>query len=504
MESHQQQSESLIQEMLTFLDDTVKEDKVFSNNEKKSDAYENNGERSVDTINKEKLQEKYPIWNTREIVSKMRSQSPLNNENVSSIWGSFPENVTHSTVENKNQAQSPKVRQYANGWHKDQLGTKTTTAVNGFKNMYQSQDCKAQKYVSDSCTNKTLNNMADIDPNAVGEAQQLGTDSQEKAEKSMHRDYLQEVHKAIYGDANTHPGHGSSEYYQAAQNYAIYGKEFLDFPQDLQAILGMKVSSPIGLVQNGNSYQCPALYANTLTGLEYYGQPLLATTPMATMPTSYQQPSFATTCNASTPTSSQQPLIATTPVGTLPPTSAIPLTPAYYQCYNAMTVFPTRSVMGNIANTPGIIAGNFIINNAPSQPMIYNQPNLIIAGNNAALYTNHAPCSPVVLSSPNSHNTTNFISNSLANASLTSSRAALYQSNTMLKTTGQCYTNGNCGIASNRVQLDAAAYERAVYMQAVLQYNQQWRQALLDTGLCNRQEVQVASSVTSQKANEMK
>ena len=55
--------------------------------------------------------------------------------------------------------------------------------------------------------------------------------------------YIQEVHRAIYGDT-PQIQLGSIEYHHAAQNYALYGKDFLDFPENLTPLLSEKINSP--------------------------------------------------------------------------------------------------------------------------------------------------------------------------------------------------------------------------------------------------------------------
>ncbi|XP_023304885.2 uncharacterized protein LOC111686737 [Lucilia cuprina] len=63
--------------------------------------------------------------------------------------------------------------------------------------------------------------------------------------------YLQEIHRAIYQDTTGHPPSSSAEYYQAAQNYALYGKNFLDFPDNLQVLMNDK-NSPNSGSENSN------------------------------------------------------------------------------------------------------------------------------------------------------------------------------------------------------------------------------------------------------------
>lgn len=78
------------------------------------------------------------------------------------------------------------------------------------------------------------------------EATNVETDWNSKLESNCRRSsntYVQEVNRAIYGDTTGHPPNDSTEYFQAAQNYAIYGKDFLDFPENLTPLLSVKGSS---------------------------------------------------------------------------------------------------------------------------------------------------------------------------------------------------------------------------------------------------------------------
>lgn len=51
------------------------------------------------------------------------------------------------------------------------------------------------------------------------------------------------MNHAINGDTAGHPTNNTMEYFQAAQNYAIYGKDFLDFPENLTPLLSVKATS---------------------------------------------------------------------------------------------------------------------------------------------------------------------------------------------------------------------------------------------------------------------
>lgn len=71
--------------------------------------------------------------------------------------------------------------------------------------------------------------------------------------------FSQEINKAIYQDITGHPVSGSLDYYQAAQNYALYGKNFLDFPDNWQMLLNDKnnqnmVATDSNLLTNFGQY----------------------------------------------------------------------------------------------------------------------------------------------------------------------------------------------------------------------------------------------------------
>ncbi|XP_055838627.1 uncharacterized protein LOC129906755 [Episyrphus balteatus] len=54
--------------------------------------------------------------------------------------------------------------------------------------------------------------------------------------------YMQEVNRLMFCSTMGHPANGSPEYFQAAESYALYGKEFLDFPTDIKFPKPMDVS----------------------------------------------------------------------------------------------------------------------------------------------------------------------------------------------------------------------------------------------------------------------
>lgn len=44
--------------------------------------------------------------------------------------------------------------------------------------------------------------------------------------------FISEVERALYADSTGYPENGTPNYFKAAENYAIYGDNFLDFPKD--------------------------------------------------------------------------------------------------------------------------------------------------------------------------------------------------------------------------------------------------------------------------------
>ncbi|XP_036328638.1 uncharacterized protein LOC118740969 [Rhagoletis pomonella] len=186
--------------------------------------------------------------------------------------------------------------------------------------------------------------------------------------RSSSNTYVQEVNRAIYGDTTGHPPNGSAEYFQAAQNYAIYGKDFLDFPENLTPLLNDKG-------------------ANTGYGNGLY--------PTPQVPESTTGIGFANFSKQSTAANSAA-------------------AAAYYQMCNGLQAASVRPATGSTAY--GMFLGNKVT------------------------YVAAAPAAPPLVYNQHSSTTTNFISNSLANAALASSPTILY-SNPMLTTTTQQYLN---------------------------------------------------------------
>ncbi|EDW75922.2 uncharacterized protein Dwil_GK14946 [Drosophila willistoni] len=66
----------------------------------------------------------------------------------------------------------------------------------------------------------------------------LGSETKEPKEETKEAtivSYLNEVERAVYGDKDGHPENGSVNHFKAAENYAVAGDRFLDFPQDLSS-----------------------------------------------------------------------------------------------------------------------------------------------------------------------------------------------------------------------------------------------------------------------------
>ncbi|XP_017089818.2 uncharacterized protein [Drosophila bipectinata] len=58
-----------------------------------------------------------------------------------------------------------------------------------------------------------------------------GASSKNSANDSANA-FISEVERALYGNSTGYPKNGSKNYFKAAENYAIYGDNFLDFPKD--------------------------------------------------------------------------------------------------------------------------------------------------------------------------------------------------------------------------------------------------------------------------------
>ncbi|XP_012159686.1 uncharacterized protein LOC101452972 isoform X3 [Ceratitis capitata] len=231
--------------------------------------------------------------------------------------------------------------------------------------------------------------------------------------------YVQEVNRAIYGDTTGHPSNGSAEYFQAAQNYAIYGKDFLDFPENLAPLLSAKgaTTSP-----------------ETVPFVASYGNGLYPTPPA---PESTSGIGFSNLSQSSTASA------------------------AYYQMCNGIQQASVRPAGGSAAY--GMFLGNKVT------------------------YVAAAPATPPLVYNQHSSTTTNFISNSLANAALASSPTILY-SNPMLTTTTQQYLNtffketqylSGATTQGTTMGTTTGIYERLVYAQMLQQqiYHQTQQQA---------------------------
>ncbi|XP_054742896.1 uncharacterized protein LOC129247683 isoform X1 [Anastrepha obliqua] len=236
--------------------------------------------------------------------------------------------------------------------------------------------------------------------------------------------YVQEVNRAIYGDTTGHPPKDTDEYFQAAQNYAIYGKDFLDFPENLTPLLNEK-----GALTPPEAVPFVAGYGNGL----YPTPPVPETTTGIGFSNFNKQSSAASSTAAA----------------------------AYYQLCNGLQPASVRPATGNAAY--GMFLGNKVT------------------------YVAAAPAAPPLVYNQHSSTTTSFISNSLANAALASSPTILY-SNPMLTTTTQQYLNtffketqylSGATSQANTVGTTTGIYERLVYAQMLQQqiYHQTQQQA---------------------------
>ncbi|XP_017488760.1 PREDICTED: uncharacterized protein LOC108377013 [Rhagoletis zephyria] len=242
--------------------------------------------------------------------------------------------------------------------------------------------------------------------------------------RSSSNTYVQEVNRAIYGDTTGHPPNGSAEYFQAAQNYAIYGKDFLDFPENLTPLL------------NDKGTNTPPEAVPFVAG---YGNGLY---PTPQVPESTTGIGFANFSKQSTAANSAA-------------------AAAYYQMCNGLQAASVRPATGSTAY--GMFLGNKVT------------------------YVAAAPAAPPLVYNQHSSTTTNFISNSLANAALASSPTILY-SNPMLTTTTQQYLNtffketqylSGATAQGPTVGTTTGIYERLVYAQMLQQqiYHQTQQQA---------------------------
>ncbi|XP_018789128.1 PREDICTED: uncharacterized protein LOC108969079 isoform X2 [Bactrocera latifrons] len=368
METQQtQQTEKLIEDMLEFLDSTS-EDEDDSNNMKSEqgnakESYENANEHTGNSLSRLSKKERKSKRSFAKELSKIKNEFP--------IWN------TKEIAPTSKKLTDPI-------WHQSHI------------------------------------------PAGKCETTDIETDWNSKLESNCRRSsntYVQEVNRAIYGDTTGHPPNDSTEYFQAAQNYAIYGKDFLDFPENLTPLLNVKSSST------------PPEAVPFVSG---YGNGLYPT-PQA--PETTTGIGFANLSQSSAASSAA--------------------TAAYYQMCNGLQPASVRPAAGSTAY--GMFLGNKVT------------------------YVAAAPAAPPLVYNQHSSTTTNFISNSLANAALATSPTILY-SNPMLTTTTQQYLNtffketqylSGATTQGSTVGTATGIYERLVYAQMLQQqiYHQTQQQA---------------------------
>ncbi|XP_075152312.1 uncharacterized protein LOC142226281 [Haematobia irritans] len=385
MDSYQQQqtqTEQLVNKMLSFLESSEEDgyDGDSSSNGNFSDTQTINSSHKEDDkedllikFNTSNLKQKFPIWKTREIAPECRPSIRIcpQDDNVDDSITVTDEKddasiSSENTLTNQNDKNNNLEIPF---WNVQEIVSKTHSL-----SQFQNVDISPMSYWSNS------NTIPDKTQNSKDEKHNRNFKSNNKTNSfdipNANVIYSQEVRKAIYGDTTGHPEFGSKDYYQAAEKYAIYGEEFLEFPKDLSMILDVKTvpqeSEPI----EGNGYvQYPGsnIYEAT-TGLTNLQHPIY-----------YYQMSGAHGGGNH-----------------------------FYQCNNYIPVMQQKP---------------------PS-------PNAMYLGNNGQFYNTQAPFGSQLVGNPNNSNTsTNFISNSLANAVLTASPATLY-SNPMLAATQQYKSSG--------------------------------------------------------------
>ncbi|XP_050321963.1 uncharacterized protein LOC126754100 isoform X1 [Bactrocera neohumeralis] len=376
METQQtQQTEKLIEDMLEFLDSTS-EDEDDSNNMK---SEQGNLKESYESTNENFVRTEEHTGNSLSRLNKKerKSKNSIAKE-LSKIKNEFPIWNTKEIAPTSKKLTDPI-------WH--------------------------QSYI----------------PAGKCESADVENDWNSKLESNCRRSsntYVQEVNRAIYGDTTGHPPNDSTEYFQAAQNYAIYGKDFLDFPENLTPLLNVKGSStppeavPFVSAYGNGLYPTPQA-PETTTGI-----------------------GFANLSKQSSAASSAA-------------------TAAYYQMCNGLQPASVRPAAGSTAY--GMFLGNKVT------------------------YVAAAPAAPPLVYNQHSSTTTNFISNSLANAALATSPTILY-SNPMLTTTTQQYLNtffketqylSGATTQGTTVGTTTGIYERLVYAQMLQQqiYHQTQQQA---------------------------
>uniref|UniRef100_A0A1A9ZJD3 Uncharacterized protein n=1 Tax=Glossina pallidipes TaxID=7398 RepID=A0A1A9ZJD3_GLOPL len=329
-----------------------------------------------------------------------------------------------------------------------------------------------------------LNKGADVNGENSDDAAELGENEwhnklELNCRRSTNNAYVQEVQRAIYGDTSGHPASGSMDYYQAAQNYAVYGKDFLDFPENLLPLLNDKTNSTNENTTNFSTNFGNGLYPtptstpttscennNVGLGLNNLGKPVTAASN--------------TTCSSGN---------SATPAAVA--AAAAASSAAYYQMCNSI-------------QQPARATANAAASNTAAAAAAYG----MFLGNKVT-YVAAAPTAPPLVYNQHTSSTTNFISNSLANAALASSPAILY-SNPMLTTTTQQYLNtffketqflSTAGGASSTQGSvgTTGIYERLVYAQMLQQqiYHQTQQQAAAVAAMFQHKQRASAAAVAA-------
>ncbi|XP_037886068.1 uncharacterized protein LOC119635351 [Glossina fuscipes] len=331
-----------------------------------------------------------------------------------------------------------------------------------------------------------LSKGADVNGESSDDAAELGENEwhnklELNCRRSTNNAYVQEVQRAIYGDTTGHPASGSMDYYKAAQNYAVYGKDFLDFPENLLPLLNDKTNSGNENTSNISTNFGNGLYPTPIStpttscennnvglGLNNLGKPV--------------NTACSTTCSSGN---------SATPAAVA--AAAAASSAAYYQMCNSIQQ-PARA-------TANAAAGNNAAAAAAYGMFLGNKVTYVATG----------PTAPPLVYNQHTSTTTNFISNSLANAALASSPAILY-SNPMLTTTTQQYLNtffketqflstagGASSAQGGAVGTTTGIYERLVYAQMLQQqiYHQTQQQAAAVAAMFQHKQRASAAAVAA-------
>ncbi|XP_073822207.1 uncharacterized protein [Musca autumnalis] len=461
-QQHQLETEKLVGEMLNFLESSSDDDEMELVGGQPNQDVPIMGQPERDIKQTIKIEEKLettkdmgesetniklPIWNTREIVTNRKKSHSLSLSPFQESSGVKQQSIWRPHFLN----------------HMEKISFPTASG-NDTKTTQHTQ------HVTD-CNNNTIPN-------------KIPTDICNDA-------YSQEIRKAVYGEISDHPVPGSKEYYDAAQNYAIYGKDFLDFPKDLSSLMGKKLptgrdmgtystTSALGQqlppVAVGSGYNLNENNTTTQLDANNFGKPPQINTSMATYGIS--------TTNS--------------PVGSTTSTST-----TFYQMGSSITS-QFRPVTGS--------------NTSPATPAGATAYGMFLGNKITYVPTpTSTSCAPtMVYNQQASHASTNFISNSLANAALTASPAILY-SNPMLTSAAQHYlnafikethmlnnANNTATAAGSPSQISTSAiYERLVYAQMLQQqiYHQsQQQQAVMVGAMLHKQRINAAAALAAVNA----